>query len=96
MAAYVAFGSGVSGWIRGAANCFQVDRPYYDPRYYFQAMICSIVSLGLCLLALTTLVRAHNKGYSSQRSQLAVVILFFAFVGPVLLVIEVASYYLRK
>ena len=69
---------------------------YYDHSFYMRATISCVVSLSLCLAALINLVRAQMRGYSSQRGRLSVVILFLAFVGPILLTVRVASHYLRN
>ncbi len=57
-------------------------------------ILCA-VSLGLCIVALVNLVRAQGRGYPTQRGQMSAVILFFAFVGPVLLTVQMIRYYLR-
>jgi uncharacterized membrane protein YidH (DUF202 family) len=79
------------------ANCFHVFEPsQYGRSFYLEATILCVVSLTLCLVALVNLIRAERRGYSSQRCQLSVVILFFAFVGPILLSVQLVNYYLRR
>src|SRR6266536_306675 len=76
------------------ANCLHVFEPsYYGRSFYVKATILCAASLSLCLVALINLVRVQRRGYSSQRCQLSVVILFFAFVGPVLLSVQIVSYF---
>ncbi len=79
------------------ANCFRVFEPsYYDHSFYVHATILCAISLSLCLIAVINLIRAATRGYSSQRCQLSVVILFCAFVGPILLSVQLVSHYLRR
>jgi hypothetical protein len=76
--------------------CFRIYEPsFYGPSFYIQAAIECCVSLIICGLALINLVRAAGRGYSPQRCQLSAVILLFAFVGPLLLCLEVVEHYLR-
>jgi hypothetical protein len=77
------------------ANCLWLhERLYYDPSFYVKATIFCLFCLSLCLASLINLIRAANRGYASQRCQLSVVILFFAFAGPILLGWRLVSYYL--
>ena len=76
--------------------CFKSYEPlFYGPSFYAQAAILCCATLIVCALALINLVRAAARGYSPQRCQLSAVVLFFAFVGPVFLCLDVVKYYLR-
>ena len=78
-------------------NSFSKYGPsYYEPSFYVQATVLCLVSLSVCALAVINLIRAERRGYSSQRCQLSVVFLFFAFAGSLFLCSRVIGYYLRR
>jgi hypothetical protein len=83
------------GFVALGACLNNYEPSFYGPSLYAQAAIVCCVSLIICALALINLVRAAARGYSPQRCQLSAVVLFFAFVGPVLLCLDVVKHYLR-
>jgi hypothetical protein len=60
-----------------------------------QAGVCCI-TLGIAVIALINLIRAERRGYSSSKTRLAVVVLFFAFVPLVLLALKLVTLYGRE
>jgi hypothetical protein len=83
-----------AGFVAPSA-CFKSYEPsFYGSSFYAQATILCCVTLLVCSLALINLVRAAERGYSPQRCQLSAVVLFFAFVGPVLHCLDVVKHYL--
>jgi hypothetical protein len=54
------------------------------------------VTLGIAVIALINLIRAERRGYSSTKTGLAVIVLFFAFVPLVLLALKLVALYGRE